>query len=434
MILKIEKNKYYIYIVMNFGNKLSLNRKERISGGIKAEKTHYEVNYNPSTLQSGNMLMLKIPALAQNTLIVPGSMKLVFNINITGDDDSWFVYNLAANLINRFEIKWGTKTILNINNFDVLQTYKDLWLTPHQRQNLIRQGIQSTNLSKLRSKATSGTSNASDAQLNRIFGNKYEIPLDCTFLTDQHPFYSYIYKEDIEIDLYFQKPNLIINSTDSSVATDYNLSNISFEYDTIYEPHLASQIIQLSDTFGIDYFYDYISYIGMNPINKSDLSFTLTIQDPRISVRGILMLFTLPTAAANRDPENFYNPEITNVDITIDGITNKIFAQGYKEDRMWTEAKRFFLNEYRKYDDQSSMNLGLFYGTPTQAKYCLWIDMRSTEDNKLHGSGMTIKNGSNIALKFTKNNTGSGTINVNTYLIADAYFNVKNRFITDPKY
>ena len=94
---------------MNFGNKLSLNRKERISGGVKAEKTHYAVNYNPSTLQSGSMLMLKIPALAQNTLIVPGSMKLVFNITITGDDESWFVNNLASNLITRFEIKWGTK-------------------------------------------------------------------------------------------------------------------------------------------------------------------------------------------------------------------------------------------------------------------------------------------------------------------------------------
>ncbi len=419
---------------MNFGNKLSLSRKERIPGGIKAERTHYAVNYNPSTLQSGNMLMVKIPALAQNTLVVPGSMKLVFNLNITGNDDSWFVNNLAANLINRFEIKWGTKSILNINHFNVLQTYKDLWLTSGQRQNLVRQGIQTESLSKLRSNAKSGTANRADTQLTRIFGNKYEIPLDCTFLTDQHPFYPYIYKEDIEIDLYFQKPNLIINSTDSSAVTDYNLSNISFEYDTIYEPQLANQIVQLSDTFGIDYFYDYISYIGMNPINKSDLSFTLTIQDPRTSVRGILMLFALPPAVANRDPENFYNPEITNVDITIDGITNKIFAQGYKEDRMWTEAKRFFLNEYRKYDDQSSMHLSLFYGIPTQARFCLWIDTRSTDDNRLHGSGMTIKNGSNVALKFTKNNTGSEPINVYTYLIADACFTVKNRFVTDPKY
>ena len=301
---------------MNFGKYLSLASKERHPRGVKAERTHYSVNYNPSTLKSGQMLIIKIPSLAINTLIVPGSMKLVFNINITGDTDSWFINNLAANLINRIEIKWGTKSVLNINNYDVLNSYKDLWLTSNQRANSIRRGIQSTNLSKLRSGATSGTAKASDTRLKRIFGHNYEFLSDCTFLTDQHPFYPYIYKEDIEIDLYFQKSSLLINSTDVEVVTDYNLSNISFEYDAIYEPSLAQQIIQLSDTYGITYLYDYISYIGRNAINQSDLAFPLTILDPR-SVRGILMLFTLPPAATNRDLENFFNPEITNIDITI---------------------------------------------------------------------------------------------------------------------
>ena len=141
-------------------------------------------------------------------------------------------------------------------------------LTSNQRANSIRRGIQSTNLSKLRSDATSGTVNVSDIRLKRIFGNKYELLSDCTFLTDQHPFYPYMYKEDIEIDLYFQNSSLFVNSTDAEVMTDYNLSNISFEYDAIYKPSLAQQIIQLSDTYGITYLYDYISYIGRNAINQ----------------------------------------------------------------------------------------------------------------------------------------------------------------------
>ena len=193
---------------MNFGKYLSLARTDRYPEGVKAERTHYSVNYNPSTLQSGQMLIIKIPSIAVNTSIVPGSMKLVFNIIITGDTDSWFVNNfnnLAANLISRIEIKWGTKSVLNINNYDVLNSYKDLWLTSNQRANSIRRGIQSINLSKLRSDAISETANASDIRLKRIFGNKYELLLDCTFLTDQHPFYPYIYKEDIEFYLYFQK-------------------------------------------------------------------------------------------------------------------------------------------------------------------------------------------------------------------------------------
>ena len=83
----------------------------------------------------------------------------------------------------------GTKSVLNINNYDVLNSYKDLWLTSNQRANSIRREIQSKNVSKLRSGATSGTANASDTRLKRIFGNKYELLLDCTFLTDQYPFH-----------------------------------------------------------------------------------------------------------------------------------------------------------------------------------------------------------------------------------------------------
>ena len=152
---------------MNFRKYLSLARKERHQGGVKAEKANYSVHYNPSTLQAGQML-IKIPSLAANKLIVPGSMKLVFDISITGDTDSWFVNNLAANLINRIEIKWGTKYVLNINTYDVLSTYQDLWLTANQRANLVRSGIQSTNLLKLRSGAAAGTANATDTRLKEF--------------------------------------------------------------------------------------------------------------------------------------------------------------------------------------------------------------------------------------------------------------------------
>ena len=212
------------------------------------------------------------------------------------------------------------------------------------------------------------------------------------------------------------------------MVTDYNLSNISFEFDAIHEPSLAQQIIQLSDTHGITYLYDYISYIGRNSINQSDLTFQLTILDPRRSVRGILMLFTLPpSAATNRDSEHFFNPELTNVDLTINGITNKVFAQGFKEDQMWIEARKLFLSEHRKLDST-------FYETTTSSGYCFWLDLRSTDDNTLHENEMKIEPGSTVELNFTKNNTGSGKINAYTFLIADASFSIINRYATDPQY
>ena len=159
-----------------------------------------------------------------------------------------------------------------------------------------------------------------------------------------------------------------------------------------------------------------------------------TILDPGRSVRELLMLFTLPPAAANRDPENFFNPEITNVEITINGFTNKVFAQDFKKDQMWIEIKILLLSEYSKLDGQSNMTLSTFYRTPTSSGYYFWLDFRITDDNTLHGNEVKIEPGSNVALNFTKNNTGSGKINLYTYLIADTSFSIINRYASDPQY
>ena len=132
--------------------------------------------------------------------------------------------------------------------------------------------------------------------------------------------------------------------------------------------------------------------------------------------------------------KNFFNPEITNVDITISGITNKVFAQGFKEDQMWIKARKLLLNEHRKYDGQSNITLSTSYGTLTSSSYCFWLDLRSTDDNTLLENGIKIEPGSNVVLNFINNNTGSGTINAYTHLIVDASFSIINRYATDPQY
>ena len=89
------------------------------------------------------MLSVELPKLAEYTLIVPGSMKTVFDLTITGDKDSWFVNNISANLPGRMEIKWGSKSLLNTDKYHILKSYKDLWLTTNQRTNMLRNGISS---------------------------------------------------------------------------------------------------------------------------------------------------------------------------------------------------------------------------------------------------------------------------------------------------
>ena len=64
-----------------------------------------------------------------------------------------------------------------------------------------------------------------------------------------------------------------------------------------------------------------------------------TINIPRKSMRGILMLFQ---EKDETDPEMFGNPNITDVKITIEGVPNMIYSQGLPKDRIFEEAQRLF--------------------------------------------------------------------------------------------
>ena len=153
------------------------------------------------------------------------------------------------------------------------------------------------------------------------------------------------------------------------------------------------------------------------------------------------MLFELQSVANatnGRDPEYFFNPQITSISITLDGKANRIFEQPYVEYQQFDEAQKKFLTESNKEHETIDTHLLNFVGslvTTDASRYCLWIDTRSTEDNNLFGSGFKLISSNNgFLITLTKNNTGSELMNVHTYLVADAQFTLINRLATDPEF
>jgi hypothetical protein len=59
------------------------------------------------------------------------------------------VNNLARNLIAKMIVKWGTETILQIDNYHLYSSFKYLWLTAEEREDKIFQGIQDEALRQL---------------------------------------------------------------------------------------------------------------------------------------------------------------------------------------------------------------------------------------------------------------------------------------------
>ena len=75
--------------------------------------------------------------------------------------------------------------------------------------------------------------------IKRTFDKRFEIPLDFDFF--KHPVYPYGLKEDLIVRLELNSSEKVILRTGDNNAT-YNLSDISLEYDAIFDKPYATII------------------------------------------------------------------------------------------------------------------------------------------------------------------------------------------------
>ena len=101
--------------------------------------------------------------------------------------------------------------------------------------------------------------------------------------------------------------------------TTYTISNISLEFNTIINASLASQI--RTEYMKRSILCDRILRACIIPLNKSDTSFSIDINSPSKSLKGVLLIFTQERSATKfaRDTEEFFNPKITKVEVTWKG-------------------------------------------------------------------------------------------------------------------
>ena len=112
--------------------------------------------------------------------------------------------NVDRALVKKKVLVLGSKDIEMINNSDIYDTYKDLYLSEKEREEKLLQGMQLINGLKTRvgAKKADGTAVTVTTQENAIketFGKRFAIPLDFDFF--KHPVYPYGLKENLIIRL-----------------------------------------------------------------------------------------------------------------------------------------------------------------------------------------------------------------------------------------
>ena len=238
----------------------------------------------------------------------------------------------------------GSKEIDTINNSDIYDTYKDLYLSEKEREKKLLQGIRSVNGLKTQVGAkkvdsTALTVTTQENAIKKTLDKRFAIPLDFDFF--KHPVYPYGLKEDLIVRLELNSSEKVILCTGDTNAT-YKLLDISLEYDAIFDEPYATSIGEMyTGTTSIP--YTKVTSIHYQTLSKKDTSWKIDLNNLSIqSLQGLLLLFRDKRGDFANKNEEFYNPSIKKILVTINCLFHQLFAAGLQAREIYPELKKKF--------------------------------------------------------------------------------------------
>ena len=309
--------------------------------GVKGVRQSVVITNNPSTIDQNQQLLVRFPNLGAHDVIVPGTARLAFKIALNSEYATrTVVQNLGRAIVKKTVIKISGNEVMSVDESDVFNCYGDLWKTALERKNDQYQGIDTSgNRNATRIRIDAGNKDetvAADKAIADAFGNRFYIPLDFELFEGHMSFYQSPLGDRLEYELTFNDYSLVIRAT-GDADSSYDIENNSLEYEIVTQPELARMIAnQHNGRLAI--LYDRILRHRKISRDKSDTLWNTNLNVPARSMKGVLMLFEDVTAQQPfaRSTESFYNPKITKVEVTIEGIPISSLIRGCAPIRCWT--------------------------------------------------------------------------------------------------
>ena len=158
-----------------------------------------------------------------------------------------------------------------------------------------------------------------------MLDKRFAIPLDFDFF--KHPVYPYGLKEDLIVRLELNSSEKLILCTGDTSVT-YKLSDISLKHDGIFDNPYATSIGEIyTGTTSIP--YTKVTLIHYQTLSKKDTIWKIHVNNLYVrSLQGLLLLFLDKSDDFANKNEEFYNPSIKKILVTINGMPRQLFVAG----------------------------------------------------------------------------------------------------------
>ena len=117
----------------------------RTQFAFKGKREHIAKVNMPNIAYPDEHIDIEIPHGSRGHVIIPDTVKIMFNLDITSTGKTRSVVNNIGRVLVKKLLILGSKDIDTINNSNIYDKYKDLYLSQKELEGKLLQGIQSAN-------------------------------------------------------------------------------------------------------------------------------------------------------------------------------------------------------------------------------------------------------------------------------------------------
>ena len=117
----------------------------RTQFAFKEKREHIAKVKMPNIAYPSQHTDIEIPHGSRDHVIIPDTVKIMFNLDITSTGKTRSVVNNIGRVLVKKLLILGSKDIDTINNSNIYDKYKDLYLSQKELEGKLLQGIQSAN-------------------------------------------------------------------------------------------------------------------------------------------------------------------------------------------------------------------------------------------------------------------------------------------------